>query len=80
MGDASINTSSNNLTNQHPLGQDGHDQQSHGITESSSTASTISKANEHKDVVSDSNGNVRNMTIKERLRNKLLNTKPPYDK
>lgn len=81
VGHATINTPSKNLSNHNLLGQDGHDKKSHGINKlASSTVATTDKANTRADVVSDNDGNVRPMTDKERLRTKLLNTNPPYDK
>ena len=74
-----INTPLENKSNQPLLGQDGHDQLPHGLPDSnfSGTHEVISK---HLDVVTASDGEVRNKTTKEKLRYTLLNTEPKYDK
>ena len=68
-----INTPLKNESNQHLLGGDGHDQMSHGISQSTTLATKITKPDSNED-------EVRPMTIKEKLRSKLLSSKPPYDK
>ena len=74
-----INTPLNITSEQPLLGQDGHDQKNHGILESNSTV-TNGPTSKPPWVVVASDGEVRNKTIKEKLRSKLLKTNPPYDK
>ena len=74
-----VNTPSNTAQTKHILGQDGHDQKDHGITKSASVTPKISNSKEADDN-SEDNEEIRPLTIKEKLRKKLLKSKPYYDK
>ena len=74
-----INTSIKDTPSKSLLGGDGHGQQDHGIVKSTSVTPKIVPSSESNEG-SNEKEETRPLTIKERLRYKLLNTKPPYDK
>ena len=74
-----VNTPSNTAQTKHILGQDGHDQKDHGITKSVSVSPKIDFPTNADDNSVD-HEEIRPLTIKEKLRRKLLKSKPYYDK